>query len=453
MIRATSLTLLLLGSLCPAAEPPYTVDRGDINQVVRERGVLDAANAVDVVAPAGGSKEKPLVIKWVIEEGSYVKKGDRLIEFEDSFLRDQMAAQKLATDQASALATMAERELAMARLGGAKEIRSAEGALELAQLVLKNSTESDAVARKRAELRVKHAEVALAKARLTFKGENTEAAQLGVRSAEIELEATALDLKQLDLSSGAARRQSELRVRDAKDEVELAKLRADQRMTQAQSGVQATKAAFTQEKTRLEAIARDVANCLISAATDGIVVYFVPERIRFGGAAPVVAQGEPVTAGQKLLRISDLRRMNLETKVHESQISQVRPGQAARVRVDALPNHPLDGRIGAVASVASAADWRNRDVKLYPVSVGLPEVNLPLKPGMTADVEIHIAAAKNVLRVPAAAVIRSRGKAACAVDTADGVREVHVETGISDGKFVEIKQGLKEGDKVLAPVK
>jgi RND family efflux transporter MFP subunit len=428
------------------------VDRGDITQVVRERGVLDAINATDIVAPPGGTKEKPLVIKWVIEDGSHVKKGDRVIEFDDSFLREQMAAHQLATDQAGAGATMADRELAMARLAGAKELRSAEAAAELAELTLKNSIESNALAKKRLELRVKHAEVALAKAELTLKGENTEVGKLDVQSAAIEREAAELELKQFDLSLAPARRQMELRIREARDEVELAKLRAEQRLTQAQAGLQAAKAAFTQEKTRLDAIARDVAGCAMAAPAEGIVLYAVAEQRR-GGQASLVAQGEPVTTGQKLLRIPDLSRMKLETKVHESQISQVRPGQAARVRVDALPNHPLDGRVNAVSPVASAADWRTGDVKLYPVSVGLPEVNLSLKPGMTAEVEIPIAEAKNVLRVPVAAVIRARGKPVCAVETANGVREAQVVTGISDGKFVEIKDGLKEGDKVLTPAK
>src|SRR5947209_20574451 len=109
-----------------------------------------------------------------------------------------------------------------------------------------------------------------------------------------------------------------------------------------------------------------------------MVVYAIADQRRFG-QGPIIAQGEPVTAGQKLLRIPDLRRMKVDTRVHEAQISQVRPGQVVRVQVDALPNHELPGRIETISPTASPADFRNRDVKVYPVSIALPEVGLPLK--------------------------------------------------------------------------
>src|SRR5207247_2363283 len=96
----TALLMLSLAVSARAADPPYTVDRADIVQQVLERGALDAANAVDIVAPGG--KDKPLVIKWVIEEGSQVKKGDRILEFDDSALREQLQQQQFVVDQASA---------------------------------------------------------------------------------------------------------------------------------------------------------------------------------------------------------------------------------------------------------------------------------------------------------------------------------------------------------------
>ena len=98
----------------------------------------------------------------------------------------------------------------------------------------------------------------------------------------------------------------------------------------------------------------------------------------------------------------------------------MRPGQNARVHIDALPSRALDGTVAAISPVAVQADFRNRDVKVYPVSVRLPEVDAPLKPGMTAEVQIFIAAAKNALRVPINSIIRSGRKTVCAVETSAG---------------------------------
>ena len=53
-----------------------------------------------------------------------------------------------------------------------------------------------------------------------------------------------------------------------------------------------------------------------------MVVYYVPEQARFGGGSQqsIVAQGEPVREGQKLMQIPDLKHMLVNTKVHEALV-------------------------------------------------------------------------------------------------------------------------------------
>src|SRR5262249_30751913 len=74
------------------------VTRADLDVALVERGSLDAADATDIVcrlqARAGGSASS--TIRWVVDDGQFVKKGDRLIEFDDSALREQFKAQKVA---------------------------------------------------------------------------------------------------------------------------------------------------------------------------------------------------------------------------------------------------------------------------------------------------------------------------------------------------------------------
>lgn len=450
MTRHAILCALLLALPSYAADPPYVVDRADVAQVVRERGALEAANSVDIVAPPGGTKEKPLVIKWVVEDGTHIKKGDRLIEFDAGALREQLTVQQVAADQANAVVTVTDREMRISLITIEKELRSATAAVELAELVAKNSAEADALAKQRLELKVRQADVAIQKAKLTLKGENTEVAKLAVLTAELEREAATLELKQFALSGEPNRKQAELRVREARDELELAKLRGDQRRAQAEANLQAAKVALLQERTRLDAIAKDVQSCIVVSPTDGLVLFADFVRANRG---PIVAVGEPVMAGQKLLRIPDLRRMKVETRISEAQVSQVRPGQITRVMVDAFPNGHFEGCVASISPTAAPPDFRNRDVKLYPVTISVPQTDAPLKPGMSAEVQIFTGLARNALRVPVAAVVRTAGKATCAVDAPGGVREATVVTGVSDGRFVEIREGLKEGDKVLLPTK
>ena len=70
----------------------------------------------------------------------------------------------------------------------------------------------------------------------------------------------------------------------------------------------------------------EIKKCLILAPQDGLVVYYVPEQSRFGSGSQqsIIAQGEPVREGQKLMRIPDLSKMVVNTRVHEAMISRVR---------------------------------------------------------------------------------------------------------------------------------
>ena len=110
----------------------------------------------------------------------------------------------------------------------------------------------------------------------------------------------------------------------------------------------------------------EIEKCVLFAPQDGLVVYYVPEQTRMGGGSrqSIIAQGEPVMEGQKLIRIPDLSKMVVNTKVHEAMVSRLQAGQKAVARVDAFPERTLRAHIKSVATVASQQDW------FRPVTVG-----------------------------------------------------------------------------------
>src|SRR5439155_21214858 len=75
-----------------------------------------------------------------------------------------------------------------------------------------------------------------------------------------------------------------------------------------------------------------IRKCLIYAPQDGIVVYYVPEQSRMGmgNKQSVIAQGETVSEGQKLMQIPDLSKMIVNTKIHEAMVARVRGEQWRR---------------------------------------------------------------------------------------------------------------------------
>jgi multidrug efflux pump subunit AcrA (membrane-fusion protein) len=235
-----------------------------------------------------------------------------------------------------------------------------------------------------------------------------------------------------------------------------------------------------------------------------MVVYYVSDQSRWGSGSQqsIVAQGEPVREGQKLMRIPDLNKMLVNTRVHEALVSRVRGeltrptgfgdtvraalltnpdlmdrllgqyafavlrehfrdkethlvygGQAAHVRIDAFPDRLLPAHVKSVATVASQQDWMAADVKVYQTLVAIDEPLEGLKPGMSAEVTILVEdSPTRSLTIPVQAIVGTpaMGKyRKCFVMTEDGPLEREILVGLSNEKMAEIKSGLTAGEQVI----
>ncbi len=270
----------------------------------------------------------------------------------------------------------------------------------------------------------------------------------------------------------------------------------------------AMQSVYEQQMSQYRDIEEEIKKCVITSPQDGLVVYYVPEQARFGSGSQqsVVAQGEPVREGQKLMRIPDLNKMLVNTKVHEAMVSRVRGekwqktgfsdavhaslftgadrlgvllaqaafldqrskfaedhkdaelklidgGQPALVRVDAFPSRVLKAHVKTVATVASQQDWLSADVKVYQTMIGIDESLDGLKPGMSAEVTIFTDAHReHVLAVPLQAIMGTPDmgdRRKIFVLTPQGPQMRDVVVGLSNDTMAEIKEGLAEGDEVI----
>jgi multidrug efflux pump subunit AcrA (membrane-fusion protein) len=204
-------------------------------------------------------------------------------------------------------------------------------------------------------------------------------------------------------------------------------------------------------------ILEQIKKCKIHAPRSGVVIYYVPEQSRGprGSSQSVVAKGEPVQFGQKMLSMPDLSHMVVNVHVPEAYIAHVNPALPCQIRVDALPGKVLMGKVRDVASVASIPHPLTPEVKAYRTIVEItdPVEGLKLKPGLSAAVTIETESkATHVLAVPVQAIVvpkEKEKKPRCLVAVKDGREEREVELGVTDGKLVEVKSGLKEGDEVV----
>jgi multidrug resistance efflux pump len=247
---------------------------------------------------------------------------------------------------------------------------------------------------------------------------------------------------------------------EAQRALERVKSQAKSKEVKDKTDREAKKSVWEQELAHYKDILEEIKKCKIYAPQDGMVVYYIPEQARFGGGSQqsIVAQGEPVREGQKLMQIPDLRHMLVNTKVHEALVTKVHQGQEALVRVDSAAGQFLHGHVESVATVAAQQDWMAADVKVYTTKVAIDakeieKYQLELKPGMSAEVTIIIAdALENILTVPVQAIVGGSemgDERRIVVMTPKGPQERTVKVGASNDKVAEVKDGLAEGDEVV----
>ena len=96
--------------------------------------------------------------------------------------------------------------------------------------------------------------------------------------------------------------------------------------SQAESTRKTAFSVYQQELEKLREIEEQIRECKIVAPQDGMVVYFKPESrpVRPDTSRGMIAQGEQVKEGQKLMRIPDLEQMQVNTKVHEAMVGRIR---------------------------------------------------------------------------------------------------------------------------------
>ncbi|HEV3258729.1 MAG TPA: ABC transporter permease [Gemmataceae bacterium] len=380
----------------------HKVGRGDVLVTVEERGqIVSMDNAPIVCKVRNNERGVASTVRWAIEDGTTVKSGDKVAELDDAALRDQVRAQETVVAEKKALLEQGLKERELAGQQGKLEVEMAEDNVEVAEIDLKQAAEKD-------------------------------------------------------------RQKMAIRLRQAKRAAQLAKIQADTHKEKAEAAVAPRKVAHDAELAKLADMKEQLAACVLTAPRDGTVVYSVAEQARFGfgSSAGVVAVGEPVRQGQVLMTIPDLRRFQVVTRIAEGLVGRLRPSgrgvkparrQQASIAVDAFPGSGLKGYVQSVATKAEAQNWLSADVKVYAATVALaPDQRVAdLRPGMSATVTIFVDERKNVLRVPAQAVLGIRGNQVCFVKDADGVASRPVLLGASNDVFVEVKGGLKEGEEVV----
>ena len=423
--------------------PTTVVKPGNLRVIVSERGSLEARYTFDAYCLIEGST----TIVMILPEGSAVKKGQVVCRLDSSALRDQLTNQNITVKSAEAKYQNAKLTREVAEIA---VVEYSEGIYKQNQADLKNAVTAAESAIQKAEARKKRTEVArrrLQELHATKGPASTPADLVAELELEDRIEATETALASERAALDQARNKLVVlekftlpkTVKELRQEVDAAR-----------SAELAAQATFELQVSKARKLEKQLEACTIKAPRDGMLVH-ANDPNRLPGRPPNIDEGVTVRERQKIFSVVDLAGpMRVNTKVHESQIDKLSQKMKARIKVDAIVDQTYDGTVVEVSPRPDATNMFSPNVKVYSTLVNIDRPVEGLRPGMTAQVEIVVSERDDVLSVPVEAIVQFDDKYHVAVKKPDGAIEFReVELGMSNQKFVEVKQGIKSGDLVM----
>jgi multidrug resistance efflux pump len=213
-------------------------------------------------------------------------------------------------------------------------------------------------------------------------------------------------------------------------------------------------ASFSLESQRLKRIEDNIANCTVHAPNDGIVVYANLTN-PWGMVEAAIDQGVTLRQDQPIFYLPDPKNMRVKAKINESKFALVQSGQAVTIVVDAFPDRPLRGTVAEVTPIS--LPLRGSDVRIYYANVDILDEFEDLRPGLSAEIKVHVEKRAHVVRVPVDSVRWVDEQPYVALYDRPREQEAEgswhwqmIEIGLSDETYAEVTAGLKAGDKVVA---
>lgn len=369
--------------------PTARVRRGEFVDYMQLHGEVKALKSVTIAAPPGAGDLR--IIK-LARSGTRVKKGEVVVQFDASELRQELIQQRSILKQA-------EAEIEQAR---------AQARFEEAQ-----------------------DEAALMKARYDLKAAKLEANKQEILS-EIEGE------------------MAKLKISDADQELHEAeeKLKSDQ--AAAVAGLQSAEDKRGKALFEMHQAGRNISATTLKAPAGGIVALVQNWRASdpFGGRSEF-KEGDKAWAGAAIAELPDLSTLYVSARVDEAERGRLETGQRATVRVEALAGRQFAGRIVRISMFATTdfdAGWPS--ARNFTVEIGLDNGDTRLRPGMETMVKVEIEHVANSVLIPAEASFQSSGGSVAYVLRGSKFEERPIKIARRGNDQLLVAGGLNPGEQV-----
>jgi len=200
--------------------------------------------------------------------------------------------------------------------------------------------------------------------------------------------------------------QADLRLAEAQLENAQAKLRRSEELHKTQSitdqEYEDARLAVASAQAQLVRAQRSVEDARISAEDTEVKApisgVIIQKNVEVGTV--ISSATREVGGGTVLLQMANLDTVQVRALVDETDIGKIKPGLDVTISVDAYPNRPFQGKVLKIEPLATVT----QNVTMFPVLIRIPNTEGLLKPGMNAEVEVHVGQRRGVLAVPNAAL-------------------------------------------------
>jgi HlyD family secretion protein len=366
--------------------PTAEVRRKDFLDTLEIKGEVKALRSVVMIAPYSAGD---LQIVNIVANSAKVKKGDLVVEFDATTLK-----QKLAQDQSS--------------------VKSAEAEINQSRAAARLKEEQDVT---------------------------------DVMNAKFEAEKARIDATKQEILSAIDGEQAKLKVADAEQKLEETedKLKADRGSASADSASKKQK--LDQAKFQVQQDESSLASMTLRAPMDGIVAlqnHWQPQV----GEVPFKV-GDRAWPGQGIAELPDVTSLKISARVEEAERGQLKTAEPATIRIDAIPDRSFDGHVDTISPTASldfSAGWpipRN-----FSVELAFAETDSRLAPGMSATIRVVVAKIPDGIVIPAGALFRKSGQSVTYVRRGSKFDETPVEVSRRSTEEVLIAKGLAPGQQI-----
>lgn len=441
--------------------------KADLRVSVTEEGKLRAVKSHPIFPQLRGSSR----ITFLAPEGATVKKGDLLVAFDKKAFEDQLLT--TATELAAAQRAYAIAQLAVdiQERAGASAVKLAETKLREAEVSLKtyqemegpqklNKTETDMneARGKLSEAQKKAAEAQRQMEDQLFTDDEQRkqverehnAAKDTARTLKNTVDSLAVQRKIFRAYEYPQNMENKQQAREnAVLEVQKAKVSAKSEFQQKNEEATKQKDLIDRHTRRIDDLKRDIDRCELRAPIDGIIIYGDPDNNRFYYGQQIKV-GSEWYGSNTIMTIPDLSAFEIDFNIAEEYRGRLVEGALADITIDAIPGLRMTGKLTKISKLARPrVEYDPSSPKVFDGTVN-PDKNDPrMISGMTARVEIVTEQLQGVLQVPIESVFNDDGKPVCYVRKPDGKPEKReVKPGRSNDHFVEVVDGLKEGEEV-----